>query len=375
MKRFAIGVAATFIAGALHPACPAYSHGGSFEKLEASRVAAMRQATSVFLETLESEQRGAVVAALDNKDVRTNWSNLPISMAPRSGLAVSDMKAEQRRALHAMMAAAFSSQGYLKTTTIMWHEDVLNDSFTAFIESMPDDDPRKPQALAFAENYDSEKFFVSVFGDVNDDNWGWMVSGHHYAANFTVADGRIAFTPLFLGASPQIVQEGRYAGWRILQHEADRAFALLASLSPTQLEDAIISEEVDDEVFMGKGREMAFGQPAGLRASDLDPVQKSLLVALIDEYLDDASHEASARQRSAIEADGPETLYFEWWGPTDDPAARYMYRVRGPSILIDYVRERSPDGGFNHVHSIVRDPSNDYGSKWLELHYEEAHQD
>jgi hypothetical protein len=28
--------------------------------------------------------------------------------------------------------------------------------------------------------------------------------------------------------------------------------------------------------------------------------------------------------------------------------------------VIDYVRESTPDGGYNHAHSIVRDPSNDY---------------
>ena len=90
--------------------------------------------------------------------------------------------------------------------------------------------------MAFLPNYDSEKFYVKVFGDPKGANRGWMMTGHHYAANFTVADGRIAFTPLFLGANPQTVPEGRYAGWRILQHEAYRALALLGALSPAQVE-------------------------------------------------------------------------------------------------------------------------------------------
>lgn len=29
---------------------------------------------------------------------------------------------------------------------------------------------------------------------------------------------------------------------------------------------------------------------------------------------------------------------------------------------------------YNHVHSIVRDPANDYGAEWLKLHYDGAHQ-
>jgi hypothetical protein len=104
-------------------------------------------------------------------------------------------------------------------------------------------------------------------------------------------------------------------------------------------------------------------------------VQRQLLAGLVDEYLGDASDGASARQRAAIAADGADKLHFAWWGPTGDPAARFMFRIEGPSIIIHYVRERSPDGSFNHAHSIARDPANDHGAKWLEQHYTEAHQE
>jgi hypothetical protein len=50
-----------------------------------------------------------------------------------------------------------------------------------------------------------------------------------------------------------------------------------------------------------------------------------------------------------------------------------MYRISGPSILIEYVREPNQQGGpANHVHAIVRDPSNDYGEDWLSQHYTET---
>lgn len=227
--------------------------------------------------------------------------------------------------------------------------------------------------MAFLPDYDSEKFYVSVFGDPKGANWGWMMTGHHYAANFTVADGRIAFTPLFLGANPQTMPEGRYAGWRILQHEADRALALLGALSPAQVKQAVVAAEVDNCVFVGKGQQDRIAAPRGIAASTLDPVQRHMLLAVIDEYLGNALDEAAARQRAAITKNGPDQLYFAWWGPTNDPKARSMFRVQGPSIIIDYVRESSPGGGFNHVHSIARDPGNDYGAGWLAQHYEEAH--
>ena len=77
---------------------------------------------------------------------------------------------------------------------------------------------------------------------------------------------------------------------------------------------------------------------------------------------------------AAIRADGLEEIYFAWMGPAESPSDRYFYRVHGPSVLIDYMREPGvgvPAG--NHIHSIVRDPSNDYGEAWLDRHYEEHH--
>ncbi len=374
MRMTTIAITAAVLA-AFVPAGSVAAHESPEHTLEAGRVEAMRAATQAFLASLDDAGRTAVQASLDDNARRTAWSNLPASMVPRSGLAVAQMNADQRKALHAMLAAAFSSQGYLKTITSMWHEDVLHEMTLAAVAKLPDDDPNKQRGLAFAPNFDSEKFFVTVFGDPAGKDWGWMMTGHHYAANFTVADGKIAFTPLFLGANPQTVPDGRFAGWRLLQHEADRAFALLGAMSPEQVKQAVIAGAVDNTVFAGKGRQDRAGAPKGIPASALDPVQRQLLLALIDEYLGDASDEAAARQRAAIAADGPDKLHFAWWGPTDDPKARYMFRVEGPSIIIDYVREGSPGGGFNHVHSIARDPRNDYGALWLAQHYKEAHQD
>lgn len=373
MKTMTIALAAAILAAGV-PLDAVAAHESPEHTLEAARVAAMRDATQAFLASLDDAGRSAVQASLADNERRTAWSNLPVSFVPRAGLSVAQMNAEQRKALHAMLAAAFSSQGYLKTITSMWHEDVLHEMTLAALAKLPDDDPRKAQGLAIAPNFDSEKFFVTVFGDPAGKDWGWMMTGHHYAANFTVSDGRIAFTPLFLGANPQTVPDGRFAGWRLLQHEADRAFALLGALSPDQMKQAVIAGAVDNAEFAGKGQQERPAAPRGLPAAALDEVQRTLLLALVDEYLGDASDEAATRQRAAIAADGPDKLFFAWWGPTDDPAARYMFRVEGPSIIIDYVREASPDGGFNHIHSIARDPANDYGSAWLAQHYKEAHQ-
>ncbi|ANY21016.1 hypothetical protein A6F68_02520 [Tsuneonella dongtanensis] len=372
MKALTIPIAVAALL-AVASTTPVSGHVSPGASLEDARVRAMRDATTVFIASLDEAQRASVLGDLDDTRSRTSWSNLPVSMAPRSGLSVADMTSAQRVAFHAMMAAALSSQGYLKTATIMWHEDVLRGIVEGTLAAMPDGDPPKAQGLAFAENYDTEKFFVKIFGNPGDSDWGWLVTGHHFAATFTVSGGKIAFTPMFLGANPQVVPQGRYAGWRLLQHEADRALALLGSLDAEQLKRAVVSGEVDAELFAGPGNQDSHKVQFGIKASELDPLQRNMLQGLLNEYLGDASDEAAARQRDTIEADGLETLRFAWWGPTDAPSGRYMFRVQGPSVVIDYIRESSGDGQFNHVHSILRDPSNDYGADWLKRHYDEAH--
>ena len=61
---------------------------------------------------------------------------------------------------------------------------------------------------------------------------------------------------------------------------------------------------------------------------------------------------------AALKAKIDET-YFAWYGPTTNGSAAY-YRIQGPSLLIEY----APQGSTNHIHTIIRDPSNDYGKEW-----------
>jgi hypothetical protein len=100
----------------------------------------------------------------------------------------------------------------------------------------------------------------------------------------------------------------------------------------------------------------------GVPASALDAKQQRLLWALIEEYVRNADFEAADAQLEAIKSGGLEKLFFSWRGPIDDPTKPYYYRVHGPRILIEYAVHEP-----NHIHTITRDPGND----WLGLHYQE----
>jgi hypothetical protein len=66
--------------------------------------------------------------------------------------------------------------------------------------------------------------------------------------------------------------------------------------------------------------------------------------------------EAYVDQRMAeIRANLPLT-YFAWSGPTTNDGTAY-FRIQGPTVVIEY----APQGDADHIHTIYRDPTNDYG--------------
>ncbi len=341
---------------------------------QSTRAGAMAEAATEFLATLTDAQRGTVVRPFGDDAARVNWSNLPVAMAPRDGLALGSLDDAQRSAFHNVLLAAMSSQGYHKAASIMWIDDILRAEEEAALPLLAP--AARVQREPIVRSRDSGQYWIVVFGKPGEANWGWMLSGHHLAVNFTVVNDKIAFTPLFLGANPQTVLKGKYAGWRVLDHEIDRAFALAATLDAGQRGRVVLAADVSADLFTGRGRKDSLKAPVGMPASMLRTDQQAILWGLIREFTGDAADEAAESQLDAVRVDGLGKLHIAWWGPTDDPAKRFMYRIHGPSILIEYTREPDLANGApaNHVHAIVRDPRNDYGEDWLERHYVEAHQ-
>ena len=129
---------------------------------------------------------------------------------------------------------------------------------------------------------------------------------------------------------------------------------------------AYSEEEVPDDVLNGVGRNGRFTEEEGLKAADMTAPQQRLLRALVEEYVRNADFDAAEEQLAAIAAAGWDELRLSWRGSAEDRDAPFYYRVQGARILIE-CRNSS-----NHIHTIVRDPANDYGEAWLGLDYHET---
>jgi len=327
----------------------------------------MTTAAVDFLESLSAAQREAVSYAFSEEN-RTNWSNTPIFVHDRPGLRFSDLSDGQRQAAHRLLRASLSSQGYQKVTGIMRLDRVHGDRELARLEREGPAEGERPYYQEQAESFGSGSYAVAIFGNPGRDaDWGWVIQGHHMGASFTVSEGQTGFTPLFLGATPLVLERGIYAGWSALSHEVSRGVELMQSLTDEQQSVAVVADEVPNDVIEGVGRRNSVAEQTGLRASDMTPAQRRLLRVLVEEYVRNSDFDAAEAQLESISESGWENLSFAWHGPADDQAAPFYYRVHGDRILIELTRRP------NHIHTIVRDPANDYGESWLDQAYTEEY--
>ncbi len=327
----------------------------------------MTSAAADFLTSLSAAQREAASYAFSVSN-RTNWSNTPVFVHDRPGLLFADLSDAQRQAAHRLLRASLSSQGYQKITGVMRLDRIHGDRELARLEHEGPEEGARPYFQEEAESFGSGSYAIAIFGNPErDSDWGWLLQGHHMGASFTVSGGRTGFTPLFLGATPLVLERGIHAGWSALSHEVTRGVELMESLTDEQRRVAVVSSEVPNDVLEGVGRRHSLAEQTGLKASAMTPAQRRLLRVLVEEYVRNADFDAAEAQLDFITDSGWENLSFAWIGPTGDRAAPFYYRVHGDRILIELTQRP------NHVHTIVRDPANDYGEAWLGQAYAEEY--
>lgn len=305
-----------------------------------------------FLALLDEEQKEKACYGYDD-DERFDWHFVP---RERNGISFNDLNEKQRQAALTLLKAYLSDQGFQKANNIMALENVLRE-----VENRgPDDTYRDPL------NYS-----ITIFGTPSADSiWGWRLEGHHMSLNFSSDKNEIvSSTPTFWGSNPAVVRTGRYRGRQILKAETDLGFTLVNSLSTDQLRTAVVSQKAPADIITGNQRKAELQEPAGLAYSDMNDAQKKLLLQLLNVYVKNYQLGFSKRLMEKIEKAGIENLSFAWAGSLQ-PGAGHYYRIQGPMLLIEYDNTQN---NANHVHTVVRDLTNDFAEDILREHYEKEH--
>ena len=310
----------------------------------------MTDCASRFLAALNADQCRKAIFPFDT-DERLNWHFIP---KERKGLPLREMTPYQKHLASALLAAGLSQTGYIKAVTIMSLEDVLkileNDS---------------------GERRNPEKYYFSVFGTPSDSGmWGYRVEGHHLSQNYTVVNGKIIDAPSFFGSNPAEVRQGPRKGLRTLAGEDDLGMELIHTLNEGQQKVAIVNPTAYEDILTAASRKAALqGQPSGLSASQMNATQFDALMALIEEYARNVPDEL-AEGRLAQTNQAGRNIYFAWSGGVNRGDPHY-YRVQTPSFLIEL--DDTQDNA-NHIHSVWRDFTGDFGDDLLQQHYRASHQ-
>jgi len=303
-------------------------------------------AANAFLATLSDADRSKCTFGFASSQ-RTGWSNLPTGIFHRNGLRLGDMTPQQHAAVLKLVAAALSREGYQKVTDIMNGDEVLKNAGGGRTGGRPGGGLR----------FGLDEYYIALLGTPSATT-PWMIQfgGHHLAINVTVVGANSVMTPSLPAAQPaKYILNGQTI--RPLGHENDKGFALINALNAAQLKRAVLNYSVTDLV-LGPGTDGKVIQPEGIPASELDASQQALLLDIAHEWVGILNDEAANAKMAEIKAGLPQT-YFAWSGDTKNGGLAY-YRIQGPTLLIEYAPQQ---GDLEHIHTIYRDPTNDYGAK------------
>jgi len=346
-------------------------------------------AADKFLATLSAEQRQKVSYAFDDEQQRTRWSNLPTGFVPRGGISLKQMTSVQREAAIKLLATVLSPMGLQKVNEIREADDDFKANGSRRGPGGPGGHPPggpPPNAqggpspgfgrpggpgggagqggrpsFSSDEMFGSNLYYISFLGKPSTTTpWILQFGGHHLALNITIAGSRGVLTPTLTGAQPATFSlDGKTV--RPLGRESDKALALVQSLNDSQRKQAVLNYQVPDLV-LGPGQDGKKIVPEGLKASTMTPQQQAMLLGIVAEWTDILNENAAAGRMAQITADLKET-WFAWSGPTDGKVGSNItayYRIQGPHLVIEYAPQH--DEPANHVHTIYRDPTNDYGT-------------
>lgn len=280
------------------------------------------------------------------------WSNYPVSDIPRPGVKRGDLTSAQLAAEDKLLQAALSGAGFTKLEQIMGADQALCDQGQNF-------------------TCGTAVYTIGIFGTPST-TAPWMIEfgGHHLGLNIVIDGSRASVAPALTGAQPAVYTAADGSSVRTLAAENDTAFALLDSLDATQKGQAITSSSIGDLVLgPSKFNGTDVPVPEGVKASTFSAAQKTLLLEVIKQWAGIIHSAYACAHLTDIQAALDDT-YFLWSGPTTHGAGANgssYYRVQGPKVWIEFSPQSGGPGGATpttHVHTVYRDPSNEYGHTW-----------
>jgi hypothetical protein len=256
---------------------------------------------------------------------------------------------EQRAKAMGVLGAVLSKDGYQKVVDIMDGD-----------QKLAEQEPKGGKGKGGGKGgkgplFGSDLYYLAIFGTPSETK-PWMVQfgGHHLGINVTVIGKHFVLTPTHTGAQPSLfTRDGKDV--RPLGQEIDTAYRLIAALDEKQRAEAILGARPQQELLLGPGRDGKAIEPKGIKGSALTAEQQSLLLDVIGAWVNIVESDAATLRMAAIK-EKIGTTFFAWSGPVEKGKAA-SFRIQGPTVVIEY----APQGGTDHIHTVIRNPEDDYG--------------
>jgi hypothetical protein len=300
----------------------------------------MAAAAKAFLDTLDENLYKRAALGLDSPE-RRQWTNLP-ARRDAGGVRLGECNPTQMKAFCDLMASLFSQQGYEKMRNIMLADDQLLRGGRA-----------RP-------GFGTENFAVVLFGNPSaTEPWAFQLDGHHVGVNVAIHGENLTISPSFIGTQPEAFQIGSQQ-FRPLAGEIDEAFQLVNSFTQQQRAEAVVSAQ-RGRIATGPGNDNRVPDPLGVSCATFDEAQKKRMLSLISHWVNDMPPTHAARRMEQI-ANEMDEMRFAWHGPTE-AISDASYTIQGPSLIIEFACQDLGGNPLNHLHTMYRDPTQEYGKQ------------
>lgn len=335
-------------------AAEATTTSGTDATTTAETITGTAAAAEDFLGTLSDEEREAVQYDYDDETKTTSWSNFPVTFIDRAGLNLSDLTDEQREAAMKVLESLLSDEGYATVVGIMEGDEYLLEDSSTTEDSLG-------------------QYYIAFFGDPSDSSaWEVQFGGHHLGINATLEgdENAVTFAPTHLGVQPAVYTNENGEETQPFGTIYETAFAFYDSLTDEQLE-AMYQGEGVEAMACAPGSTCDYPTGAGISAADLTDEQQELLLDVAANWVGMADDETTADALAEIQETLDDT-YITWSGATEYDMSTgdgIYFQISGPDVYIEFASQQGSAGadvdgvvtsGWGHVHTIYRDPSNDY---------------
>ena len=326
--------------------CDAVARVAPRDSVTARAVSAAR----AFEASLTSVQRVAVQYSF-NSEKKSGWSSVPTNLAPRNGVAVSDLSARQRATLWALLRTIMSAKGYSDEVGVRKADTYLRLEY------------RGGTTPASKFDYGEGRYYIALFGRPSRST-KWMVqfTGHHYTVNMTFSGASVTNTPYFIGVNPPTAFTLHGHTYQPMVAQVGAMFGAVRSLNASQRASAQLGSRFHD-VLVAAGRDGQFPPRQGITVATLNRAQRKLVTRAILSYISVMPRGQANRLMATYEKQYSQTK-LAWSGSTNPTTPEAYVRIQGPRVWIEisFTDLGRLVGEIVHYHSIERDIQNDYGA-------------